>query len=123
MMSNNSSTKLLILVFVSTLGLSFSSAAKANLFVQWIFAHQKQDCLTTCGETRGLKFPVPTGVDSELKKPSFFICVTETDKDWRAGFNKVGENSCTTAVDGKEYHGTKYYCYCTNNPRSKLFKK
>ncbi len=49
-----------------------------------------------------------TGYDNNIRKPSFFICTAKVEgKEWRAGYNTWGENSCVIGVDGKEYHGTK----------------
>lgn len=115
-------TKLFLVVLLGTLSLGFSSVAKADLFVNWIIAYEKLDCPSSCGKT-GLKFAIPTGIDHKTGKPSFFICVTRQGRggEWRAGYNKMGENTCATTFEGKEVLGTDYYCLCTNNPRFRPF--
>lgn len=111
----------ILVVLLGTLSLGFSSQTLAKgLFVNWVFAVEKTDCMATCGKT-GLKYPTPTGIDRKIGKPSFFICATEK-KGWRAGFNKMGENTCTTVFDDKVHHGSEYFCQCTNNPRPKIFR-
>ncbi|MEK8019475.1 MAG: hypothetical protein VSS75_021595 [Candidatus Parabeggiatoa sp.] len=116
-------TKLFLMIFLGTLSLGLSSVAKAELFVNWVPAHKGLDCFSSCGKT-SLKFPIPTGVDHQTSKPSFFICVTHQRRggEWRGGFNKWDENSCATTFDGKEFLGTDYYCLCTNNPRFRPFE-
>jgi hypothetical protein len=110
----------LSLVILGTLSLGLSSVAKADLYVEWLFAN-KLDCPSACQET-GLKYAIPTGIDNKTGKPSFYICVTHKRREWRAGFNRNGENSCISAFDGKEHQGTEYYCRCTNNPRMRPFR-
>jgi hypothetical protein len=127
---SNSYIKLSVVVLLGTLSLGLSSVAKADLFVQWLLADkrmEKMDCISTCSQNPVIKFPIPTGIDRNTGKPSFFICVTHKESrrssEWRAGFNKTGENSCVSAFDNDEvYHGTEYYCQCTNNTRPKIFR-
>ncbi|MEK8019185.1 MAG: hypothetical protein VSS75_020130 [Candidatus Parabeggiatoa sp.] len=123
-MRSKSSSKLSLVVLLGTLGLGLSSVAKADLYVNWIVAYDKQDCPSTCGQTRSLKFSMPTGIDHNNGKPSFFICVTRKERggEWRTGFNTWEQNTCTTAFGDEVYHGDRYYCLCTNNPRSKIFR-
>jgi hypothetical protein len=111
----------LYLVLLGILSLGLSSIAKADLHVQWISADKKLDCPSTCQETI-LKYAIPTGIDYKTGKPSFYICVTHKGHEWRAGYNINGGNSCISAFDGKEYHGTAYYCRCTNDPRPTIFR-
>ena len=112
----------ILVVFLGILSLGFSSQTLAkSLHVNWVFAPEKMDCMAACGKT-ALKYPTPTGIDRKIGKPSFFVCVTEKRQGWRAGFNKIGENTCTTVFDDKVHHGSEYYCQCTNNPRQKLFR-
>ncbi len=123
-MRSKSSSKLSLVVLLGTLGLGLSSVAKADLYVNWVSAHKKLDCPSTCGQT-GLKFPIPTGIDRNLPKakPSFFICITQKKgKAWHPGFNTWEQNTCTTAFGDEVYHGDRYYCLCTNNTRPKIFR-
>jgi len=112
--------KLFLPVFVGTLGLGFSAQAQARLAVDWVFAGQKLDCPATCGKT-GLKFPIPTGFDHKTGKPSYYICATNKGDQWRAGYNMNGGTRCVIGIDNEEYHGTEYYCQCTNDPRRRPF--
>ena len=117
---SKSFAKFFLVIFFGTLSLGFSSVAKADLSVQWLFADKKLDCPSNCKKT-GLKYAVPTGIDQMTGKPSFYICVTYKDRGWQVGFNKNGENSCISVFDDKAHHGTQYYCQCTNNPRPQIF--
>jgi len=124
-MRSKSYAKLSLVVLLGTLGLGFSSVAKSDLYVNWIVAYDKQDCPSTCEQTRILKFPIPTGVDRNLPKakPSFFICITQKEgKAWHPGFNTWEQNTCTTAFGDEVYHGEEYFCLCTNNYRPKIFR-
>ena len=124
-MMSNFYTKLSLIVLLGAFTLGFSSVAKADLFVNWIIAHDKQDCPSTCGKT-GLKFAIPTGVDKNIGKrgkPSFFICITQKkDQAWHPGFNTWGKNTCTTAFGDEVYHSEEYFCLCTNNRQPKIFR-
>jgi hypothetical protein len=31
------------------------------------------------------------------------------------GYNRWKENTCIVGVDGKEYHGKRYFCLCTTD--------
>jgi len=119
---SKSYVKLSMLVGMLTLGLS--NVAQADLYLNWLFARDKLDCPSSCGKTTGLKFAMPTGVDRKAGKPSFFICITQKKRggEWHPGFNTWGKNTCTAAFGDEVYHGDKYFCLCTNNPRSKIFR-
>ena len=110
--------KLSVFVFFGAMTLGFSSVAQADLYVQWLSAHKKLDCFSTCQTNRVTNFPMPTGYEKGVKKPTYFICTGKVKGDgWRAGFNRWGENTCSiVGLDHKEYLATKYYCLCTNNP-------
>jgi len=121
--------KLSLFVFLGAMTLGFSSVAQADLYVQWLSAHKQQDCFSTCQTNRVTNFPMPTGIDRKTKTSNprdslFFICTTHKPRggEWRPGFNRTGNDSCVTTFDGKEYQGTEYYCLCTNNLRSKIFR-
>jgi len=116
--------KCFMTVFVGTLGLGFSTQAQADdLNVNWLFAQKKLDCPSTCSQNRFIKYAMPTGYDKNLRKATFFICITEKkNKGWHPGFNVWGQNACTTTFDGEEYQGTSYFCLCTNNRSPKIFR-
>jgi hypothetical protein len=118
---SNSYIKLSMLVGALTLGLS--NVAQADLYYNWLLARDKLDCPSACGQT-GLKFAMPTGIDYNLRKPSFFMCVTHKERggEWHPGFNTWGKGTCTTAFGNEVYHGEEYFCLCTNNPRPKIFR-
>jgi hypothetical protein len=115
--------KLSLLILLGGLTLGLSSVAKADLSVNWLIAIDKLDCLKTCSENRFIKYPIPTGIDKNTRKPSFFICTTQKKGEaWQPGVNILGESTCTTAYGDDVYHGEKYFCLCTNNPRPKIFR-
>ena len=111
-------------LLVGALALGISSVAKAfDLKVQWLSAHKKQDCPTTCGQNRVTKYAMPIGYDNNLRKATFFICITQKEsKAWHPGFNVWGQNTCTAAFGDEVYHGEQYYCLCTNNTHPNIFR-
>ena len=115
----NFHTKLLVLVFLGTLGLSLSSVAKAAGYaVAWI-PNYKTDCPSSCRKT-GFKFAIPGGVNANTGRVSFFVCITKVGEEWRTGYNQWDKNSCIIAINGKEHHGEKYYCLCSGVPQQPM---
>ena len=113
-------------LLVGTLSLGFSSVANAGMMVNWVHASKQLDCQRTCGAT-GLTYPIFADVerikDSRKFKP-ISICATNKNhrahrNKWLTGYN-IGtfdveaKSSCIISVDGKEYHGTNYFCLCTD---------
>lgn len=94
----------------------FSSIVSAESFATWIFATQKLDCVATCKNYSKVPYPIATGIDNNLRKPSFFICATRKNREWRPGSNEWEKNKCTTVFNDAVYHGENYYCRCTNKP-------
>ena len=117
-----SQTKLLLLIFLGTLGLSFSSVANAAGYnVAWIANHGK-NCPSSCRQT-GVKFPIPGGVDANTGKGSFFVCITKVRKEWRTGYNQWDKSSCTIGIGDKVYQGEKYYCLCSTVPQQPMMSR
>lgn len=119
---SKSYVKLSLLVGALTLGLS--NVAQADIYYNWLIAIDKLDCPSTCKKNPAIKFAIPTGIDHNSGKPSFFMCVTSKERggEWHPGFNTWGKSTCTTAFGDEVYHGEQYYCLCTNNPRPQIFR-
>jgi len=118
----NSSIKLSVVILCGAMTLGFSSVvvAKDNIIItNWISAHKKLDCPTTCRATP-LKYPMVSGIIRERgKKPRpISICTTHKDRrgPWFTGYNLWGEKTCTVAIGDEVYRGEIYKCLCTTHP-------
>jgi|GEM_PF-1622354 len=117
MLTSYMKLSLVILLGAMTLGLSSVAVAKDDFVAtNWIAAHKKLDCPTTCRENFALKYVMMGGVDQKERKPLSICATSKIDKrgrrqgEWLVGYNRWKENTCIVGIDGKEYRGEKYFC-------------
>jgi len=108
----NSHKKLSVGVLLGAMTLGISSIAHAeSMYVGWYMAEKLEDCMTTC-KTSDMHV-VMSSTDHKNKPLS--ICATK-GRLWLVGHNRWKENTCAAAtVNGKVFHGKRYFCLCTTH--------